>query len=256
MPSKRVALLFENFPSDYPVNLHRDYLRILNKLMRLWDTARFDHYMRELLLSSRDARDGFSHAVVAELLFIDQLHEACVQKGITLPVEFDWKNLPHNCYSPESFETLIRKAPLETICLCLDRNIPIDFRFNNGATPLVVAAEEGRFDVVEFFIESGANLNARNDHNYSALHWAAFHGHEDIVVLLLRNGADANIKDSTGSTPLALAISRGHRLIAAELISCGAHLDKPKLIDIASKKGLTDIVTIIRMQPDSSPQPG
>jgi ankyrin repeat protein len=253
MPSKRVALLFENFPSDYPVNLHRDYLRILNKLMRLWDTARFDHYMRELLISSRDARNGFTPEVVAELLFIDRLHEACIQKGIKLPVEFDWKNLPHNCYSSESFETLIRRAPLETISLCLDQNIPIDFRFNSGATPLIVAAEMGRFDVVEFLIESGANPNACNDHNYTALHWAAFHGHQGIVELLLKNGADPNIKDSTGSTPLVLAISKGDRKIAAELIYSGANIDKLKLIDIASKKGLADIVTILRMQPDTAP---
>lgn len=140
--------------------------------------------------------------------------------------------------------------------LCLDQNIPVDFRFNSGATPLIVAAEAGRLEVVEFLIESGANLNARNDHDYSALHWAAFHGHQGIVDLLLKNEADANIKDSTGSTPLILAISKGHRLIAADLIFHGAHIDKPTLIDIASKKGFADIVKIIQMQPDGSPQPG
>jgi hypothetical protein len=250
MPSKRVAILFENFPSDYPVHLHRDYLRILNKLMRLWDTSRFDFYMRELLLSSRNSRDGFSPEVVAELLFIDRLHEASIRKGVRLPVDVDWnaKYLPHNCYSPQSFETLVRKAELEVICHCMDQNIPVDFRFGSGSTPLIVSAEEGRFEVVEFLIDSGANLNARNDLNYTALHMAAFHGHYSIVELLLKNGADGTIKDTTGSTPLHLSISRGHKKAAAELISHGAILDKIKLIELATLKGMTDIALIIRMQ--------
>jgi ankyrin repeat protein len=250
MPSKRVAILFENFPSDYPVNLHRDYLRILNKLMRLWDTTYFDHYMNELLLSSREYRNGFKPEVVAELLFINRLHEACVRKGIQLPPEMDWRTLPHNCYSPESFATIIRNASVETICSCLDQNISVNIRFNNGSTPLIVAAEEGRLDVAEFLVDSGANLNARNDLDYTALHWAAFHGHYDIVKLFLKNKADANIKDSTGSTPLLLAIARGHGFIAAELIAYGTHIEKSKLIDIASRKGMRDIVKILKMQPD------
>jgi len=252
MPSKRVAILFENFPSDYPIHLHRDYLRILNKLMRLWDTPRFEFYMKELLFSSRDARTGFKAEVVAELMFIDRLHEACIRKGIKLPVEADWDNLPHNCYSPDSFEALVRKDTLENISRCLDQNIPIDFRFNNGSTPLIVAAEEGRYDVVEFLIESGANLNARNDLNYTALHHAAFHGHKSIVELLLKNGADANIRDSTGSTPLLLSISKGHRHVAVELIMCGALTDKLKLIELASRKGMADIVKILQMQPGNA----
>jgi hypothetical protein len=250
MPSKRVAILFENFPSDYPVNLHRDYLRILNKLMRLWDTTYFDHYMNELLLSSREHREGFKPEVVAELLFINRLHEACVRKGIQLPPEMDWRTLPHNCYSPESFSTIVRKSSVETICSCLDQNISVDIRFNNGSTPLIVAAEEGRLDVVEFLVDSGANLNARNDLNYTALHWAAFHGHQAIVKFLITNKADANIKDSTGSTPLLLAISKGYAFIAIELIKYGTHIDKSTLIDIASRKGMKDLVRILRMQPD------
>ncbi|MGC2164662.1 MAG: hypothetical protein WA632_01455 [Gallionella sp.] len=39
MSSNRTSIPFRNFPSDYPVNLHRYYLRILNELMRFRDTA-------------------------------------------------------------------------------------------------------------------------------------------------------------------------------------------------------------------------
>lgn len=254
MPSKRVAILFDNFPSDYPVNLCRDFLRILNKLMRLWDTPRFDFYMRELLLNSRDSRYGFTPEVVTELLFINKLHDACILKGVQLPREVNWKDLPFNCYSPESFEALVRKGSLEDISLCFDHNISVDFRFSNGGTPLIIAAEEGRLEVVEFLIDSGANLNACNDHDYTALHGAAFHGHQPIVELLLKNGANANIKDSTGSTPLLLSISRGYCLIAEKLISCGAHVEKLKLLGIAERKGLTDIVNILKRQPDCASQ--
>jgi len=250
MPSKRVAILFEHFPSNYPVNLRRDFLRILNKLMRLWDTPRFDRYMSELLLNTRDFRNGFKPEVVDELLFINQLHEACVLKGIQLPVEVSWEKLPHHCYSPKSFEALVRKGSIEDICTCLDQNIPVDFRFADGSTPLIVAAETGRVNVAEFLVDSGANLNARNDHNYTALHWAAFYGHKHIVNLLLTHGADASIKDSLGSTPLLLSISKGHSSIAAELISHCSHIEKFKMIDMASKKGMTHIVKLLKTRPD------
>ena len=252
MPSKRIAILFENFPSDYPYNLHRNYLRILNKLMRLWDTARFDLYMKELLLNSRNSRNGFPPEVVDELLFIDRLHEACQLKGIRLPAELDWKSLPHKCYSPESFEVMIREASVDEICFCFDQNIPVDFRFNNGSTPLIVAAEEGRQEVVDFLLDSGANPNARNDLNYTALHWAAFRGQLGIVELLLKNGADANVKDSTGASSLLMAISRGHPLVAVELIAGGASVDKAKMVEVAARKGLNNIVAILRMQSDSA----
>jgi ankyrin repeat protein len=134
----------------------------------------------------------------------------------------------------------------------MDQNIPVDFRFGNGSTPLIVSAEEGRLDVVEFLVDSGANLNARNDLNYTALHVAAFHGHHSIVELLLRNGADGTVKDSTGSTPLHLSISRGHRQAAVELITRGAILDKLKLIELATLKGMNDIALVLRMQPQGA----
>jgi ankyrin repeat protein len=178
------------------------------------------------------------------------LHDACIARGIKLPVEVSWQNLPQNIASAEALETLIRKAPLEKICACFDKNISVNFRFKNASTPLIVAAEEGRFDVAKFLVDSGAGVNAQSDLHYTALHWAAFYGHRQIVELLLKNGANVNIKDKTGSTPLVLSLVNGHRHIAATMLSSGNHVDKSKLIDIAKKQGMADIVKMLKNQPD------
>jgi hypothetical protein len=261
MPSPRVDLIFKNFPAAYPVNLINNYLRVLNKLMRMWGTAEFDSFMAELLLNSNSTRDGFNRAgfspeAFTELLFINRLHETFIRKGLRLPSESIQNDtssnriLPRNCESPEAFDELIRKGSLGEIYLCFDDNASVDFRFKNGNTPTIAAAEEGRFDVIELLIDFGANLNLYNDQNYTALHQAAFRGHPDIVELLLKNGVNANIQDFSGSTPLLLSISKGHGHIAEKLISYGAYFDKLKLISLASMKGMSQLVMVLKALPD------
>lgn len=51
------------------------------------------------------------------------------------------------------------------------------------------------FQMVEFLIGKGANLDARDKRERRPLHWAAFAGHWDVVRTLVLNGADPTAKD-------------------------------------------------------------
>ena len=64
------------------------------------------------------------------------------------------------------------------------------------------AAEHGRKPVVEWLLDHGAEVNAKDKNGDTPLHFAAFFGHRDVAELLLANQAEINAKDSNGVTPL------------------------------------------------------
>ena len=83
-------------------------------------------------------------------------------------------------------------------------------------------------DVNEFnkfmkFIEAGADLNAKDDHNgNTALIWAAKYGVEHYVDILLENGAKVDETNKIGMTALMMAANWGRGDIAYKLVMHGA----------------------------------
>lgn len=59
-------------------------------------------------------------------------------------------------------------------------------------TPLHVSADFKQYDVTEWLIAKGANVNARTLYGETALHLAAFRVDVETCRLLLKNGADVN----------------------------------------------------------------
>jgi ankyrin repeat protein len=69
-------------------------------------------------------------------------------------------------------------------------SLPINDQDNKfGVTPLIVAAEENRVEVVNYLIASGADLEITERHGYTALTRAGYHGHDAIITTLLKAGA-------------------------------------------------------------------
>jgi hypothetical protein len=59
-----------------------------------------------------------------------------------------------------------------------------------GATPLYIASQNGRKDVVELLLRAGADKDKDTSDGCTPLYIASFNGHKDIVELLRRAGAD------------------------------------------------------------------
>src|SRR5262249_4739478 len=76
-------------------------------------------------------------------------------------------------------------------------------RDNEGATALMHAAGFGGAAMMRLLIEAGAEVNAKNHRNASALLWAA--NDAEAVRLLLEQGAEPNVKSVEGRTPLVVA---------------------------------------------------
>ncbi|XP_077206427.1 poly [ADP-ribose] polymerase tankyrase-2 isoform X2 [Paroedura picta] len=90
------------------------------------------------------------------------------------------------------------------------------------STPLHFAAGFGRRDVVEYLLQSGANVHARDDGGLIPLHNACSFGHAEVVNLLLRHGADPNARDNWNYTPLHEAAIKGKIDVCIVLLQHGA----------------------------------
>lgn len=100
------------------------------------------------------------------------------------------------------------------------------FNYNQGATPLHLAAYRGDSVVARLLIKAGASVKVTNQEGLTPLHIAAGRSYTNVCVLLIEAGADLNATMNDGSTPLASAISNSQAETAALLVSRGADVNR------------------------------
>ncbi len=94
---------------------------------------------------------------------------------------------------------------------------------------LLAAAWVGDADAVPAALAAGADVNARDNADRTALIWIAFDGHTAVVAQLLAAGADVNARDNNNSwtaliAATAAATHNGHTAIVAQLLAAGAEI--------------------------------
>jgi serine/threonine-protein phosphatase 6 regulatory ankyrin repeat subunit B len=99
----------------------------------------------------------------------------------------------------------------------------------SGSMQLLSAAESGDLERVKSLVRQGAPLNepSRVKFGWTPLIGAVFHNETNIVQYLVESGADVNCVDKDGLTPLMWAAGWGDRGVAVVkiLITHGANLD-------------------------------
>jgi ankyrin repeat protein len=70
------------------------------------------------------------------------------------------------------------------------------------ATPLMIAAAVGTPDLVKTLLDAGANVNAKDSRNMTALMFAVAKNHQDpaVIRLLIERGADLTVQSNVGET--------------------------------------------------------
>lgn len=76
-----------------------------------------------------------------------------------------------------------------------------------GALPYTAAEANKALETVKLCVELGADVNAANDVDLTALHGAAFTGLDEVIRFLVQKGANINAKDLSGQTPLHKAMN-------------------------------------------------
>jgi ankyrin repeat protein len=86
-------------------------------------------------------------------------------------------------------------------------------------------AGRGHEPLTRMLIEEGADVNAANVNEVTALYRAAELGHHKVVPLLLAKGADTEAKDKFGRTVTFSAAARGHVATLKMLLEAGADVN-------------------------------
>jgi ankyrin repeat protein len=99
----------------------------------------------------------------------------------------------------------------------------VEARDTSGRTPLYLASEQGKLDVVELLLARGADINAITG-GTTPLHRACNLPSDEIAKLLIKRGAGVNVRNKGGLAPLDVAACFGRMDIAILLIDKGSEL--------------------------------
>ncbi|TRY90935.1 hypothetical protein DNTS_022174 [Danionella cerebrum] len=123
-----------------------------------------------------------------------------------------------------------------------------------GATPLHIAAEKRLKGVSEILLSrKTTNVNAKDEDQYTPLHFAAQNGDEALTRFLIDRSANINETDAQGRTPTQIACHHGQENVVRVLLSRGADVQvKGKedwtALHLAAWKGHLGIVKLLVKQ--------
>ncbi len=90
--------------------------------------------------------------------------------------------------------------------------------------PIHFAATAGNVEMARLFLDAGADIDAGDSDNSTALGIAAMRGHAPMVTFLIERGANVNHRDRKADCPLSFAVGAGREEIARQLVEAGADL--------------------------------
>ena len=110
---------------------------------------------------------------------------------------------------------------IEVLKVLLETGANPNLTTADGTTPLMMAAGMGRGtfqpglkrgartqsaeEAVAILLDAGADVNAVNEADFSAIHGAAFRGLNEVLEILVKRGADINARDFRGRTAYRIA---------------------------------------------------
>lgn len=118
------------------------------------------------------------------------------------------------------------------------------------STPLHFAAGYNRVGVVEFLLQHGADVHAKDKGGLVPLHNACSYGHYEVTELLVKHGASVNVCDLWRFTPLHEGSAKGKYEIVKLLLKHGADPTKKNRdghtpMDLV-KEGDQDVLDLLR----------
>jgi uncharacterized protein len=74
--NERLLKILNNREQNYPHALEKQFPRIFEKIMSLWDSPEVDAFLADLMMTTRSNRQGFPQEVASDIIYLHMLHEA------------------------------------------------------------------------------------------------------------------------------------------------------------------------------------
>lgn len=146
---------------------------------------------------------------LSELLVPRHLPTGKVKELVALLLK---KGVPINCHDENEGTTPLIGACIsgqdELINFLLESGADVNMPDFLGNTPLIAESQAGYAPMVKRFLDKGAQVNHVNNEGNTALYIACFIERVEIVKLLLQAGADVNLKNNGGGNAFRIAIDR------------------------------------------------
>jgi uncharacterized protein len=71
----RLLKILNGSEQKYPHTLEKQFPRVFEKIMSLWDSPNLDAYFADLLMTTRSDRLGFPEEVASDIIYLQMLHE-------------------------------------------------------------------------------------------------------------------------------------------------------------------------------------
>ena len=144
----------------------------------------------------------------------------------------------------------IKNGNLELVKYIMDNANENELIFRNSIemTPFLLACENGKKDIAEYFlIEKGSSIDERDCHSSSGIILASINGHNNIIEWLVDLGCSIEDKNSVGSTCLLNACINGKLETVKWLIEHGSDIhyyanENTSAIQLACESGNLELV--------------
>ncbi|GAA5805838.1 hypothetical protein EDC94DRAFT_549272 [Helicostylum pulchrum] len=136
-----------------------------------------------------------------------------------VPDQLKAVNDPHPATGLTCLHFAASRGHLKIItCLVEEYAVRVDSTDKEGETALLKAAYNGHYHVVEYLLDTDANIHQKDKDGWTALHNACSRGYFRIVRLLVDRKAKVDVRSKMGHTPLINAASKGYMSIVEYLL--------------------------------------
>lgn len=168
----------------------------------------------------------FSSSAAAKYLQLERVH------SITQPIPlmsiaagYNYKRvyevlLRHN--APDTIFTAAAMGDIDRVRAFVNAKTSIDASNSMSYSPLTLAMMREHYELVQWILEHGADINCRSIGGQTPLIRAVRSGKRELVELLLAKGADVKAATDNGETALIFAVRQNDHVIEASLKRHGA----------------------------------